>query len=82
MPLLIRNGPGSCARSDWWPNFVPFLTFVLNSLLRNASFWEKSKEPRKRERGERREREEKITPLIMATTLAPLAHALRSDQFS
>jgi hypothetical protein len=23
---------------------------------------------------------EKITPLIMATTLAPLAHALRSDQ--
>jgi hypothetical protein len=40
-------------------------------LLRNASFWEKSKEPRKRE---------KITPLIMATTLAPLSHALRSDQ--
>ena len=30
---------------------------------------------------EMREKEEKITPLIMATMLAPLAHALRSDQY-
>ena len=36
-------GSCACAFSDlaeffWLPNFVPFLTFVLNSLLRNASF--------------------------------------------
>jgi hypothetical protein len=60
--------------SDWADIFFSGLTFVLNSFLRNASFWDKSKESR-------RKRREKITPLIMATTLAPLAHALRSDQF-
>ena len=43
----------------WWPNFVHFKTFILNSLLRNASFWEKGKEPRKRE--EREERGENNT---------------------
>ena len=51
----------------------------MNSFLRNASFWEKSKEPRKKKRRER-ERREKITPLIMATMLAPLVHALRLNQ--
>jgi hypothetical protein len=55
----------------------------LNSLLRNAFFWEKSKEPRKREEREREERgeREKTMPLIMATYVCHAvrtAHALRS----
>jgi hypothetical protein len=53
MPLLIRNGPRArTLQLGWWPNFVHFQTFVLNSFLINASFWEKSKRLR-----ERRERE-------------------------
>jgi hypothetical protein len=47
----------SCAHAPiglnlfWWTNFV---TFVLNSLLRNASFWEKSKGERKKKEKEER----------------------------
>ena len=50
----------------------------MNSLLRNASFWEKSKEPRKKRRDRKKE---KITLLIMATYVCHAvwtAHALRS----
>jgi hypothetical protein len=40
------------------PNFVHFQTFILNSLLRNASFWEKSKGLGRRRRRREMKREE------------------------
>ena len=43
-------------------------------MLYDNPFWQRTKEPR----GEKERRE--IVPSIMATSLAPLAHALRLDQ--